>query len=88
MLVGIESAKFINEFFLTYLMDVVYSHHAKKRLKQRGIEEWEVEHLIKYPSYTKKTFDGKIEAVGEIKNRETKIVYVKKENYIKIVTMI
>ncbi|MEK6824195.1 MAG: DUF4258 domain-containing protein [Nanoarchaeota archaeon] len=69
-------------------MKIVYSDHAKKRMKQRGIEEWEIEHLLKYPSYTKKTFEGIMEAIGEIRNRKVKIVFIKEENYIKIVTVI
>lgn len=69
-------------------MEIVYSDHAKKRMKQRGIEEWEIEHLIKYPSYIKKTFGERREAIGEIRNREVKIVFIKEENYIKIITII
>ncbi|MBU1252202.1 MAG: DUF4258 domain-containing protein [Nanoarchaeota archaeon] len=38
-------------------MKIVYSSHAKKRMKQRGVEEWEIEHILKHPSYTRKTFD-------------------------------
>ena len=69
-------------------MTLVYSDHAKKRMKQRGIEEWEIEHLLKHPSYIRKALDGRHEAVGEIRNRKVKIVSIKEENYIKIVTVI
>ena len=69
-------------------MDIIYSDHAKKRMKQRGIEEWEIEHLLEYPSYTRKSFEGRREAVGEIKNRKIKIIFIKEEKYIKIVTVI
>lgn len=69
-------------------MEVVYSDHAKKRMKQRGIEKWEVEHLLKHPSYIKKTSEGKKEAVGESRNRFIKLIYIKEEKYIKIVTVI
>ena len=69
-------------------MNLVYSNHAKKRMKQRGIEDWEIEHLIKYPSYIRKTFEGRREAVGEIRNRKIKIVFIMEENYIKIITII
>lgn len=40
-------------------MDVRYSNHALKRMKERGVERWEVEHIIKHPSYTKKSFEGR-----------------------------
>lgn len=69
-------------------MDIVYSDHAKKRMKQRGMEEWEIEHLLKHPVYTKRTYEGKIEAIGGIRNRKVKIVFIREENYIKIVTVI
>ncbi len=69
-------------------MKIIYSNHAKKRVKQRGIEEWEIEHLLKHPSHTKKTVEGKIEVVGEVKNRLVKVIFIKGENYIKIITVI
>jgi len=28
-------------------MNVIYSDHAKKRMKERGIDEWEIEHVLK-----------------------------------------
>ncbi|MEK6812357.1 MAG: DUF4258 domain-containing protein [Nanoarchaeota archaeon] len=69
-------------------MKIIYSNHAKKRMKRREVEEWEVKHVLDFPSYTKKSFDGKIEAVGTIKNKTLKVVFVKSENYIKIITVI
>ncbi len=62
-------------------MDIFYSNHSKKRMKQRGIEEWEIEHIVNHPTYTKRNSEGKIEAVAEIKNRNVKIVYIK-ESYV------
>lgn len=69
-------------------MQIIYSNHAKKRMKLRGIEEFEVEHILKYPSYIKKSAENRREAVGELKNREIKIIFIKEENYIKIITVI
>ena len=69
-------------------MDIIYSDHAKKRMKQRGIEEWEIEHALKFPSYTKKLMDGKIEVLTNLRNREIKVIFIRKESYIKIVTVI
>lgn len=69
-------------------MKIVYSDHARRRMKQRGIEEWEVEHILKHPHYIKKSFDEKREAVGELRNRYIKIVFLKEENYIKVITVI
>lgn len=69
-------------------MELVYSDHAKKRLRQRGITELEVEHVLKFPIYIKKSFEGRKEALGEVNNRKIKISFIEKENYIKIVTVI
>ena len=55
-------------------MKIVYSEHAKKRMKQRGIGEWEIENILKHPDYIKKTFEERKEAVGEMRNRKIKIV--------------
>ena len=69
-------------------MKIVYSDHARKRMRQRGITEQEIEHILKHPIYIKKSFEGRKEAVGEIKNRTIKIKFIEKENYIKIITVI
>jgi len=68
-------------------MEIFYSNHAKKRMKERGIGNWEVEYLIKHPSYIKKSGDKK-EAVGMMRNREIRIIYAEIENYIRIITVI
>ena len=69
-------------------MEIVYSDHAKKRMKQRGIEEWEIEYLLNHPSYVRKSFEGRKEAIGKIRDRSIKIVFIKEEKYIKIITII
>nr|MBI4157088.1 DUF4258 domain-containing protein [Candidatus Woesearchaeota archaeon] len=69
-------------------MEIEYSDHAEKRIKQRGITKLEVEHILKYPVYIKKSFDGTKEVVGEIKNRTIKVKLAEKKNYIKIITVI
>lgn len=68
-------------------MNIIYSDHATRRMRQRGITELEVEHILTYPMYVKKTFEGKKEAVGTVKNRTIKIVFTETENYLKIITL-
>ena len=68
-------------------MDIVYSDHARKRMKQRGITELEVEHILKYPTYVKKSFEETKEAFGKINKLEVKIEFIQRENYIKIITV-
>ncbi len=68
-------------------MEIIYSDHALKRMKQRGISELEVEHVLQHPSYMKKTFEERKEAHGTVQNRSTIVVYFETENYIKIITV-
>lgn len=68
-------------------MKIVYSAHAKMRLKQRGIAEFEVEYALKHPTQLKKSLEGLEEAFCESNRRVIKVVFVRKESYIKIVTV-
>ena len=68
-------------------MRVVFSDHANKRIRERGIENWEIKHLLKHPSYIKKSFDERRIAVGEIKDRKLKIIYTEEESYIKVISV-
>jgi len=67
---------------------ITYSEHARKRMKQRGITELQIEHILNHPTYTKKSFEGRKEAVGDFKGRMIKIKFIEIENYIKIITVI
>jgi uncharacterized DUF497 family protein len=69
-------------------MRIVYLNHAKDRMKQRGITELDVEHILEHPDYVKKSIKKRKEAVGVSKNRTIKIIFIEKENYIKIITVI
>jgi len=68
-------------------MKITYSDHSKKRMKERSIEDWEVEHILKYPSFIKKSLEGRKIAVGDIKNRKLKIIYTEEESYIKVISV-
>jgi len=68
-------------------MEIKFSDHARKRIRERGIEGWEVEETLKHPRYIKKTFDKRIIAVGELKNRKLKIVFTKEDNYLKVISV-
>ncbi len=69
-------------------MKVIYSDHAKKRMEEREIEEWEVKHLLEFPSHIRKSFNDRMIAVGEIGNKKIEIVFIEKENYKKVITVI
>lgn len=69
-------------------MKIVYSDHALKRMKQRGITKLEIDYVLEHPTYIKKTFEGRKEAVGMVQNRLIKIVFFETESYLKIITII
>lgn len=69
-------------------MNIVYSEHAILRMKQRGITSLEVEHVLQYPMYIKKSSEERKEAVGIVGNKAIKIKFIAIENYIKIITVI
>ncbi len=68
-------------------MKIIYSQHSVKRMKQRGITYIEIEQVLKQPNYIKKTFEGRKEALGKVKNRTIKVEFINMENYIKIITV-
>jgi hypothetical protein len=65
---------------------LIYTNHAKKRMHQRAISEKEILGIIEFPEYTLKRGE-EIEAYKKINNFMTKVVYVIKESYIKIITV-
>jgi len=69
-------------------MFIAYSDHAKMRMKQRGVTECEIDHILMHPDYIKKSFGGRREAAGMVKSRLIKVDFVEGENYIKIITVI
>ena len=69
-------------------MKIIYLSHARDRMRQRGITELDVEDILKHPDYVKKSIKNRKEAVGETRNRTIKVVFIEKESYIKIITVI
>ena len=69
-------------------MNIIYSDHARKRMKQRGITELHVEQILQHPSYVKKSFEERKEAVGTVENRIVKVIFIETESYIKVITLI
>lgn len=49
----------------------------------------EVQHILKYPQYVKKSFEDRMEAMAIIRNRKTKVVFViEKLKFIKVITVV
>ena len=56
-------------------------------MKQRGITELHVEHVLQNPDYIRNSFDGRKESSGRIYDRTIRIEFAIEENYIKIITV-
>ena len=68
-------------------MDISYSDHAKRRMRQRGITELEVESVLAHPYYIKKSFEGRKEALGIVKNRTIKVEFIEIGRHIRVITV-
>ncbi len=68
-------------------MQIAYTDHAKKRMRQRGITMLEVEHALTYPTSAQKGPDGKRRILGMVNNREVIVLFTDEENYIKVITV-
>ena len=56
-------------------------------MDERGIKIEQIKESIELPDYTI-TKNGKVEAYKKIENKTLKIVYSKKDKFIKIITLI
>jgi len=68
-------------------MNLIFTTHSKQRMLERGIQIEQIKETIELPDYTI-TKNGKIEAYKKIKDKTLKIVYIKKDKFIKIITLI
>lgn len=68
-------------------MKLVLSHHAKKRMDERGISFAEIRSTMNEPDYTVRRPNQEIEAHKKIRGKILKIVYVDEIKYIKIITL-
>ena len=64
-----------------------YSNHAVKRIFERDINEKQIEQTIRFPDYTKTSFEGKKVAVKKFDEKTINVVYIEKETHIKIITI-
>ena len=67
---------------------IIFLNHAEERRRQRGFTSIEIQFVIERPKIKRKRSDGRIEVIGNIRNRTIKIIYEEEENYINIVSLI
>ncbi len=68
-------------------MRFILTNHAKKRMDERNIPLDQIKQTIEFPEYII-TKNQKIESYKRINQRLIKVVYLKKDNFIKIITVI
>ncbi|MBI5389977.1 DUF4258 domain-containing protein [Candidatus Woesearchaeota archaeon] len=68
-------------------MEIIYSDHATKRMKRRGIISLEVEFILTHSEVVHPSFEGRSIAVGHLNGRRISIVFMETESYIKIITL-
>jgi len=66
-------------------MDIIFTEHAKERMKKRKITEEEIKEVIKYPEKTEK-IEGKYYVQKNIQRANIEVVY-EKDKYIKVITV-
>jgi hypothetical protein len=67
------------------MYDYILTHHARQRIKERGITKKELDDVMKSPDYSYPGKHKEINAVKRIKERRTiRVVYREKEG-VKIV---
>ncbi len=67
-------------------MEIIYSKHAKKRMYERAIKFLWIEDCIGIPDYSVKK-GIIIESYKKIKLNTLKVVWVKKDNFIKVISV-
>lgn len=68
-------------------MRVLFSSHAEKRIKERGIKKEEVIDTIEFPEYSIRRGNNEIEVHKKIKGKILKVVYIEIENYKKVISL-
>ena len=67
------------------LMEIIFTEHAKDRMKKRKISREEIIEIIKYPDKVIKKF-GKYIVQKNLQRANIEVVY-EKEKYLKIITV-
>ncbi len=67
-------------------MNIILTKHAKKRLRERGIKISWIRETVEMPEYVVKK-DNKKETHKRVGNKFLKVVYIKEDNFIKIISV-
>lgn len=56
-------------------MRIIYTHHARQRMKQRNVEEQEVEETLRDPDELEAGDNGGTIAIRQYEGREVRVVF-------------
>ena len=65
---------------------IILTKHAKQRMNERGISIQNIQEAIEFPDYTISK-RNKIESHKKINDKVLKVVYLKPDKFIKIITL-
>lgn len=68
-------------------MKIIFTDHAKKRIIERDIKIVEVQEAINSPDYIVNK-NNKFEANKKINEKILKVIYIEKNKFIKVITVI
>jgi hypothetical protein len=66
---------------------VIFSKHALERMRQRGLLPLHVEQVLRHPVSIRRSGTVRM-AEGIVDGRQIRVVFIRQETYIKIVTVI
>jgi len=69
------------------MKEIIYSKHAIFRLYQRGISKEQAEQVLEHPDYIISKADNTKKAVKQVSNNIITVIFIEKENYIKVITV-
>ncbi len=67
-------------------MNIIYSKHSKKRMKERGISESDILECLNMPDYTVSVNEF-VESYRKINNGVIKVVSIRKDSFIKVISV-
>ena len=69
-------------------MKIILTYHSKKSMIDRGITLEEIKEIIELPDYTVSKDKMLVEAHKKIGQRNLKVVYIKSNKFIKIISVL
>lgn len=70
------------------MMWISYSDHALMRLHGRGLLREHVDYLLVHPKSVRPARKGRLEVIGMVENLTLSVIIEKREDYIRVVTVI